>query len=179
MLLPLSIRFAVCLALISGSGDVQAPPPAPEDQLKAAIVLSLLRYAEWPKTRGAAMLVGVDAQGQAVGRALEGKLVNNRPIHIVELHTEAAEASCCDAIYLASSRPEDLRTELAAAVRAHVLTIGESRNFLKMGGVLNLLMVDGRMSFEVDLDSLAQTGVSISSKILRFGQLHWRRGDGS
>jgi hypothetical protein len=51
---------------------------------------------------------------------------------------------------------------------------------LDSGGAVNLLVIDGHMSFEVSLEALDRSGVSISSKLLRFGQIRSRKkGDGS
>jgi hypothetical protein len=60
---------------------------------------------------------------------------------------------------------------LQNAAAAHALTIGENKEFLHWGGAVRLLVVDGHMSFEVSLDALERSGVSISSRLLRFGQV--------
>jgi hypothetical protein len=57
---------------------------------------------------------------------------------------------------------------------ARVLTVGESKDFLQLGGCIRLAIVDGRMRFEASLPALEQRGISVSSKLLRFGQV--RRG---
>jgi prepilin-type processing-associated H-X9-DG protein len=119
--------------------------------------------------------VGAGSAAAALRRALNGKSIDSRPIRVIELKL-VPDPNCCDAIYFATDKTAELSAALAAVARGEVLTIGESRDFLKLGGALNLLMVDGHMSFEVGLDALTQSHVGISSKLLRFGQLRGRKG---
>ncbi len=157
--------------------------PHPEDELKAAVVLSFLRYAEWPQPLpgNAAITIGVVGRpsfAQVLRRTLEGKLVNDRAIRIVELKTPADSASC-QVIYFATNRAADIKQDLLGSHPPHALTIGESKGFLDEGGAVNLLLVDGHMSFEVSREALERSGISISSKLLRFGQIRGRpKGEG-
>ena len=147
----------------------------PEDELKAAVVLSFLRYSEWPataRTEGA-LTVGVlgrPALLQTLRRVLDGKSVESRPVKVVELKP-GDNPGGCQIVYWAASKPGEIRLALVAASAAHVLTVGESERFLELGGAVNLMLVDGRISFEVDLEALDRAGIAISSKLLRFGQV--------
>lgn len=150
----------------------------PEDELKAAIVLSFLRYTEWPHPPppGGPITVGVFGSPeftQVLRRVTEGKSVAGRGIRVVDVGS-TTDPQCCSAIYFASDKSSEMRQPLNAALAARALTIGDSKDFLELGGAVNLLLVDGRMSFEVNLDALGQSGVTISSKLLRFGLIHGR-----
>ena len=61
-----------------------------------------------------------------------------------------------------------------ACALSHTLTIGESDRFLEYGGAVNLFFVDGHIGFEVSLAALDRAGVSISSTLLRYGQVKAR-----
>jgi prepilin-type processing-associated H-X9-DG protein len=54
--------------------------------------------------------------------------------------------------------------------------VGETDRFLDYGGAVNLLLVDGHMGFEVNLEAVKRCGVEISSTLLRFGQIRRKRG---
>jgi hypothetical protein len=164
------------LGLLAGSC---AATSEPEDELKSAIVLSFLRYSDWPRpaTADAPLTVGVlgrPSLAQVLHAALDGKVVNNRPIRVLEIKS-AVEPRNCEVLYVASDRTAEIKQALAEARSTHALTIGESEQFLDDGGAVNLLLVDGHMSFEVSLPALAGAGVEISSKLLRYGQIKGRR----
>ncbi|HYL77259.1 MAG TPA: YfiR family protein [Bryobacteraceae bacterium] len=149
--------------------------PQPEDELKAAVVLSFVRYAEWPQMQpgNSAITIGVFGRpsfARVLRRTLEGKSVNDRAVRIVELKAPA-DWPTCQVIYFATDRAPEIKQGLLGPHPRHALTIGESKAFLDEGGAVNLLLVDGHMSFEVSREALERSGISISSKLLRFGQI--------
>ncbi len=171
-------RIAACLALL---GILAAPCLAasePEDELKAAIVLSFIRYAEWTQPLPGDMpitvgVIGRPAFAQTLRQTLEGKTAGQRAIKIVHLKT-AADLQSCQVIYFATDRSSDVKPALPASKAAHVLTISDADEFLDWGGDIHLLVIDGRMTFEVNIDALEHSGVTISSRLLRFGQIRSR-----
>jgi hypothetical protein len=163
------------LALFGLLVSSRATPSEPEDELKSAIVLSFLRYSEWPVTASAGdsltvAVIGRPSLAQVLHRVLDGKVVNDRPIRVIEIKS-AAELQPVQVLYVATDQGAEIKRALADVRSTHTLTIGESDRFLNYGGAVNLLVVDGHMSFEVDLQMLATTGVEISSKLLRYGQI--------
>jgi hypothetical protein len=151
----------------------------PEDELKAAVVLSFLRYGEWDQTLpgNAVLTVGVLGRPEFAGvlrHSMEGKSVNGRAVQVVELKS-AAQQHACQVIYLAGDNNPEIKAALENPALARVLTIGETRDFLDWGGAINLFVFHGHMSFEVSLDALERSGVSISSRLLRFGQIRNRK----
>src|SRR5205807_1636188 len=115
-------------------------------------------------------ILGRPAFAQILRRTLEGKSVNDRAIRIQELKA-IADAAGCQVVYFATDNSAEVRQALAAPQLTRALTIGEARDFLEWGGAVSLLVVDGHMSFEVNVDALTRSGVVISSKLLRFGQI--------
>lgn len=173
------IRLVGSLALIGLLSTLRGATSEPEDELKSAIVLSFLRYSEWPGGAPAAGPLTVGVLGrpsftQVLRGLLDGKTVNNRPIRVIEIKT-MSEPHCCQVIYVAIEKGADIKKALADARPTRALTIGESERFLEYGGAVNLLQVDGHMGFEVNLEALGLTGVEISSKLLRYGQVKGKR----
>jgi hypothetical protein len=151
-----------------------------EDELKSATVLSFLRYSTWPETARTndAFTVGVVGRpsfARILGGLLEGKSVNGRAVRLVELRP-GADPRCCQLIYFATDKKSEIEPALQVVISSHALTIGEADRFLDYGGAVNLLLIDGHMGFEVNLDALERSGVDISSKLLRLGQIRRRHG---
>lgn len=171
-------RSVAWLTLATLFPSLEAAADNAEDELKAAVVLTFLRYGEWGAApSNAPILVGVlgrPAMAEVLRRTVEGKAVNGRPLQVVALKN-AAEPRCCELVYFADDKTLDSKAALESPAFAHVLTIGENRDFLDWGGDVNLFVLDGRMSFEVSLDALERSGISISSKLLRFGQVRSRK----
>jgi len=168
---------ALCLATTMVLASIAPAAAWPEDDVKSAVVLSFLRYSEWPMSPADSHLtigvMGRSSMAVTLRRNLEGRAVNNRTVHVIELKPDF-DPRCCQIVYLATNRESEIRPVLANSRSSPVLTLGETDRFLDCGGAVNLMVVDGHMAFEVDLITLAQSGVVISSRLLRYGQVRRR-----
>ena len=169
------MRLVALLALVTSIRPVSRAAGDPEDELKAAIVLSFLRYGEWSKPAGSNSPLTVGVYGrpsfaEVLRQIFAGKVVDDRPLRLIELKN-AADGAACQVIYFATDKDAEIKAALQSPQFPHVLTIGEDKDFLNIGGAVNLLVVDGRMTFEVSLSALERNGVNISSRLLRFGQI--------
>ena len=106
-------------------------------------------------------------------QAIGGRLKWLKPIRVRASQNQDARG--CQIIYLALTKVSDLKRELTAFNEStRAITIGEDDKFLELGGAVNLHMTDGHVGFEVNVSTIESRGVTISSKLLRFGQV--RRG---
>jgi len=161
--------IAACFALVSA---VCAVSSSPEDELKAAAVLGFLRYSQWSPASAGPITVGVFGRAEfsaALERTLDGKTIGNRPVKLVQLR-QAADARGCQLVYVSAAKAAEVKRVLAQSA-APVLTVGESEHFLEYGGAIYLFLIDGHIGFEVDLQTLGRSGVSISPSMLRLGQI--------
>lgn len=173
-----SARRLACLILAAVLPAI-SPADEPEAELKAAVVLSFLRYGEWEQVLppNGALTVGVFGRpefAQVLHHSLEGKSVNDHPVQVVELKS-VAEPPACQVIYFATDKSLDIKAALHMPTLARALTIGETRDFLDLGGAVNLFVLDGHMAFEVSREALEHSGINISSRLLRFGQIRNRK----
>jgi hypothetical protein len=51
-----------------------------------------------------------------------------------------------------------------------VLTVGESPDFLRQGGIINFVLEDGKVRFEINQDAATQADLRISSRLLRLAR---------
>ena len=153
-----------------------APAASPEDELKAALVLGIARFAEWPQPAWASapLRIGVLGRSEFVqlleqttsgrtaagGRRLEVKSIRN-----------PADLADCQILYFAATSARDIKALLGVARDNAVITIGDSDQFLDWGGAVHVFEEDGRISFEVRLDVLEHAGVGISAKLLKLGHV--------
>lgn len=146
-----------------------------EDQLKCATLLAFAQNAHWieplpdrtPLTVG---VVGRSSFTRLLSSTVAGRAAAGHPIRIRSLNSPL-DPHCCQLVYFATDRPDEIKPALQMFGGAHALTIGEIDGFLEQGGAVSLFFVDGHMAFEVSLGALDRAGVEISSKLLRFGQI--------
>ena len=167
------LAAAVTLALVL-SVNLRGGAEA-EDQLKSAALLAFVQNARWAEQFAANTPLTVGVVGRPaflrwLHSSMEGKLVNGHPIRVLEI-AGPIDPQCCQVLYFATEKSADIKNGLQLIGSAHALTIGETDGFLAEGGAVNLFLLDGHMAFEVSLGALARSGVEISSKLLRFGQI--------
>ena len=163
-----------CWTLLGLAALVPSGATEPEDELKAATVLTFIRHAEWHEAASGPIRIAVlgrPAMVRTLRRNLEGRTASNRALQIVDADAQS-DLRNCQVVYVASDSHAEVRQTLAGGRARHALTIGESDRFLEYGGAVNLLIVDGHMSFEVSREALERAGVTISAKLLRYGQVN-------
>jgi hypothetical protein len=147
------------------------------DEVKAAYVHKLPGYVEWPSTAfddaGAPFVVGVlGAQGvaDALTRLAGGRPVQGRPMVVRPMKRRLSDEPV-HILFVGSDAWPDLRGELAAATAAHpVLVVTEVEGALQRGSMLNFVLVDGRVRFEVAPGAAERHGLKVSSRLLAVAQ---------
>lgn len=171
-----SLRVAALAVLVcSGarwavgqSGAATRRGAVPEYEVKAAFLLNFVKFVDWPPVEPAnretpfdICIVGDDPFGSALDRQVEGETVNDRPIVI---HRVRKWEEACRVMFV----PEGERnvSAILEEVRPGVLTVGESPDFLRNGGMINFVLDDRRVRFDVNLPAAEHGLVEISSRLL-------------
>ncbi len=142
----------------------------PEYQVKAAFLLNFARFVEWPATQTVGVagnsplticIAGDDPFGGTLDRLARGEAVNGRPVVIRRFWQRE---STCQILFVSGSE-RDLFRALGRA-EPGVLTVGEDAAFLTEGGMINFVVEDRRVRFDVNLKAAERASVRISSRLL-------------
>jgi hypothetical protein len=162
---------ALLLFLLSPHAAAQMQASEPE--LKAAILVNMLLFVDWPSQpqqaadRFLLCYLGDSPMATALGQ-LEGKLIKGKPLHV--MRADADHAGGCHVFYF-SSNDEAALTKSAPSLRtSRVFLAGDSPGYLQRGAMLNLELVGGRVAFDIDLRGARQSGLTVSSKVLRLAR---------
>jgi len=152
------------------SAQVQAPEP----ELKAAILANMLLFVDWPTRSAQAadrlrLCYLADSPVASALLQLDGKRIKGKPLQVVR--TDAASAADCHALYFSPADDGALTSSAAGLRTSGVLLAGDSPGYMQRGVMLNLELVAGRVAFDIDLRAARQSGLSVSSKVLRLARL--------
>lgn len=156
------------------------PPAGMADQRAKAVtqvVLGILSYARWP-VEPAQLHLCIVGPTQYTDDLVKGTTqATGRPVVVQRLLADHPDiASACDAVYIGQLTGDE-RSRLFAALIGHpVLSISEGGDQCTVGSLFCLRVGDEQVSFEVNLDSVARSGVRIHPSVL---QLSRRRATGS
>jgi hypothetical protein len=97
----------------------------------------------------------------------KGKLIKGRPLAVRRVEN-LSQADSCQMLFIASSERHRLQTLLPEAHRGGILTISDMRDFARMGGMVSLLNVDNRITFDLNRSAAAMASIYFSSHLLKF-----------
>lgn len=175
-------RAAICL-IICGA-FLWRPSQAPaqnadqaEYRVKLAFLYNFAQFIQWPPEvfhdPGAPLNICVAGpnpfQGEIEG-SLHGRAVWGHPITIRKLKP-GDDPRACQMIFVRASEKKTAGRILAALKGASTLTVGESKGFADMGGVVNITLDENKLRFEINLDAAVQTRLKISSKLLALAKI--------
>jgi len=158
------------LALFASTAAAQ--DGAVEFAVKATYVYKFAPFVEWPPGTYAAAtspvvvcVVGNDEVARLVGDAARGQTVGEHPIEVRYLPT-ATGVRDCHIAYIAGRDSEARRALLDNIKGAPVLPITDAPADARDTGIINFVIRDNRVRFEIDLDAAARNQLTISSKLL-------------
>ena len=170
------LRTTLHLLLVSfmagGASEVRAQSKADEYHVKAAFNSHFFELVEWPADSTAPenrpitlCTIGEDTLGGALNGALEGKVSGGRSIRVRHLN-RPDDFQGCQALFIGSDEPTRLPLLFARLKNLPVLTVGETEEFAKQGGMIALCLEGKKVRLDINQDSSRRAGLKISSRLL-------------
>ncbi len=150
----------------------RSPATAGEYEVKAAFLRNFARFVNWPAvtfprpdSQLVIGIVGDDPFGVVLTDAIEGRLVDRHPVHVVHFRWNDALADC-HILFISGSEVDHLPQILGAVAGFPVLTVADFEAFARRGGAIELKMIGGRVRFDINASAASAAGLRVSSKLL-------------
>jgi hypothetical protein len=165
------------LVVLFLSGTRAQSPTAGEYQVKAAFLYNFAKFVEWPPSSFSdasaplqICVLGHDPFGKELRNITNEKTVNGRKL---EVHGEVdlEHARSCHIIFIASPGETRMKEIVAGLRGASVLTVGDTKGFAAQGGMINFVLENDRVQFEVNRKAAEEARLKISSKLLSVAKL--------
>jgi uncharacterized protein DUF4154 len=149
---------------------------AGEYELKAVFLYNFAKFVEWPTSASAGThdivlgIIGTDPFGEILDQTISGKTVNGRWL-VIRRFRRAEDAKDCQIVFISSSEKKRLDSILESLQGAHVLTVGETPGFAQQGGIINFVLEDNRIHFEINVEAADRANLKISSKLLSLAKI--------
>jgi hypothetical protein len=156
-----------CLALALGLTPQDALAQQSEQSVKAAFLYRFAAYVEWPAAvpTDAPFVIatlGADDVAAELSSMLPGRAVAGRPA-VLRTVKEGESLQGVQMLFI-GKRATDPRAAIRAAHERGILTVTEVG--LEAGGVINFVVAENRVAFEVSLEAAERSGHRISSRML-------------
>lgn len=158
------------LSLIPVAASAGAPT---EEQVKAAFLINFAKYIDWPSEGFPSpdspyvfVVLGDARIDSALREMAAGKQVAGRSLLVAAADDGSSLAGGVHVLFVAEGAEGKLAPILALLDASCVLTVGESDQFLKDGGVVNLARRDHKIRLQINLGAAQSKQFKISSKLL-------------
>ncbi len=166
-----------------------------EYQVKAAFLYNFIKFVDWPQGKTSdtnePVVIGIigSAPLENAFKPIEGKAedVHGKPIVIKyfksfeeliksgenskdNLQKELEALRKCHLLFICSSEQKNLSQILDAVKDSYVLTVGESPEFIGLGGIINFVLEDEKMRFEINVAAADKAQLKIRSQLLRLAK---------
>lgn len=172
-------RTLLCLTLLL-SDCLCADDENLEFKIKAGYLYNFTKFITWPKINSATFnlcIIGADPFGADID-PIEKKSAFSLPIKILRLD-EADFLSApnvkavCHIFYVSATDNLKIIFEKIQAYpyKHKILVVGESEAFAAEGGMIGFVKRDSQIKLQINLQSVQQTDLKISAKLLEIAEL--------
>jgi hypothetical protein len=172
----------VCFAF---SGTPQQSKPQ-EYEVKAVYLYNFGRFVQWPAAGPASApanpqaptpnataadlfticVLGRDPFGPVLDTTLAGELIDGRKL-VAKRITATRDAAHCRIIFIGSSEAPRIKEILNSLEKSSVLTVSDMPDFINNGGMIQFVLKDNKVRFEVNLIAAEKAGLTVSSQLLK------------
>jgi hypothetical protein len=188
--------IVLALVIVTGmiSPKVLADSATSEEyQVKAAFLYNFIKFIDWPREKMAdgnevitIGIIGKDPFGKAF-RPIENKQVKGRDVIIKRFkglkepedskeknksapHQQIEELKKCHLLFICRSEKQKLKEILNIVKDHHVLTVADTEGFLEAGNIIEFVMVERKVRFEINMVAGKQAKLKIRSQLLRLAE---------
>jgi hypothetical protein len=143
-----------------------------EAQVKALFLYNFAKYVDWPDATfaqaDAPIVIGVMGDSgfsDTLEKSVAGKRVGGRGI-VVKSISEVGEDPACQILFVPASQKHRTDQVLTRLKGKPVLTVGETDEFLKSGGMINFFKKEGKVRLEIDLRPAREAKLHVNAKLL-------------
>jgi len=147
-----------------------------EYDVKAAFLLNFIRFVNWSEQAGGGKgnelvlgIAGKDNFGNSLN-LIRGAQIKNRTL-VVKNAVDHNSLTSCDILFISSSEKDRLPSLMAALKDLPILTVSEIEGFAARGGMINFIIVENKVRFEINPDAAKQAGINISSQLLQLARI--------
>jgi hypothetical protein len=145
-----------------------------EYQVKAAYLFNFAKFIEWPSEARSGPLTicvaGENPFGDILTETVRGEVVQERSL-AARLISNPEPG--CHIVFV--PQRTDSAAYLQAARSSPTLTVGEAPDFISHGGIINFILEQGKVRFQIDSKAAERAELRISSHLLRLARVPDRR----
>lgn len=142
------------------------------DRVKAAFIFKFANYVEWPADTFSAAdapiriaVMGADPLAAELATMVVGRTVQGRPLAIRRMAAGESIAGV-HVIFIGAAQAPGLRRVMEESPTQSTLVVTDFQGALELGSMINFVLVERRLKFEIALDTAEKRRLKLSSRLL-------------
>ena len=142
-------------------------------EIEAAFLVKFSSYIHWPKqtfsSPDAPLVTGIlgrDPFGSVLDTIVRSYVMQGRNVEIRRC-TDLRTLCGSQIVFVPSDAMENMDAIAASAAGRPILLVGNAPDFLDRGGMINFVVVNNRIRFDINIKNSHRAGLEISSKLLK------------
>ncbi len=168
----LAVFLAACAASLYFAPVAPAQKPEPKEyEVKAVYLYNFGRFIQWPDRATkddtfAVCVLGSDPFGAILDATVANETIDNRKL-VARRIAKPGDAAGCRILFISSSETPRIEAILAALQNSSVLTVSDMSGFITYGGMIQFVLAENKVRFQVNLTAADKAGLTFSSQLLK------------
>ena len=166
-----------CWLVLSPSPRALSSAESVEYPVKLAVLYNFTKFVEWPvnsfrdsRAPLAICVVGRDPFSADLEGELRTRTVGEHPVDVRKLRSTDT-LSVCHVVFIPVTEKDDAEKIVKGLKGSSTLTVGETKGFAAEGGIINLMVEENSVHFEINQLAAERAGLKISSKLLSLARI--------
>ena len=143
-------------------------------QVKAAYLYNFGKFVSWPPKPDSSTpskpfnlcVLGKDPFGSTLDSTVADESIDGRTV-IVSRLSKVQDSTPCSIVFVSHSEAGHLKAILEALRSSNALTVSDIPGFSDQGGMIEFVVSENRVRFEVNLLAAQHAGLALSSELLK------------
>jgi hypothetical protein len=165
------LLLGVCILVTVGNERAHSQAIS-ADQVKAAYLYNFAKFVEWPQETFPDAtapihfcLLNDPSIGSELSQIVKDKRISGRSIVVVPIQT-GEQGRSCQILFISTAQNWQVEHILKVLQGASVLTVGETTGFVEQGGIVNFVVQDDQVHFQVNHRAATQSRLRMSARLL-------------
>jgi hypothetical protein len=166
-----ALAISLCSAWVS-SVKAADETRASASEIKAAFLYNFFLFVTWPSLPEQTVTIGIlgrdpfdKAFAEVANKPVRG-LKKQLTVKRLGPYIEETDLNQCQILFISSSEREHFKKIFSRLQAKPVLTVGDSEGFLEAGGMVNFLMIQDKVRWEISQRQVNASGLRMDSQLL-------------
>lgn len=173
----LAFLLGFVLMLVTGPWALAETTISREYQIKAVFLFNFAQFVKWPSSSFIHAdepfrigVLGDDPFDGFLDETVRGEKVAGHSL-VIQRYDRVEDVQGCQILFISRSESQRMGSILARLKGRNILTVGDTGEFIKSGGLIGFFMEENKIHFKINLQAAKRAHLSISSKVLRLAEV--------